>query len=76
VTDGTPQMFCEVLDHDTAQAARPGTESWRPKADPRVAKTLRGHETDEAAMTSRGLPDDDEESPAKAKWRDSIRVHV
>jgi hypothetical protein len=30
--------------------------------------------TDEAAMTTRGLSDDDEENPAKAFWRDSIRA--
>jgi hypothetical protein len=30
------------------------------------------HETTEAAMTSRGLSDD-EKSPTKAKWEDSIR---
>jgi hypothetical protein len=78
----------EIIDRRTARAkptaqetAGNPEEARRPKADPRAS----GSEDQpvsalpkkaEAAMTSRGLSDDDEKSPAKAKWKDSIRAQT
>ena len=69
-------MLCEVLGHEAAGASRVGPRTRRRKANPSVAKTTlsRALETDEAAMTSRGLNDYDEESPTKTIWKDSIRA--
>ena len=76
-----PQMFCKVVDRDAGQAHVPGPEACRPKADRRAAVSMAQPrcaepEKAEAAMTSRGLSDDDEKSPAKAKWKDSIRAQT
>jgi hypothetical protein len=73
-----PQMFCKVVDRDAEQAHVPGPEACRPKADPRAAVSMAQPrcaepEKAEAAMTSRGLYDDDEESPSTANWKGSIR---
>src|SRR6516162_835152 len=76
-----PQMFCKVVDRDAGQAHVPGPEACRPKADRRAAVSMAQPrcaepEKAEAAMTSRGLSDDDEKSPAKANWKDSTRAQT
>jgi hypothetical protein len=72
-----PRMLCKVVDRDAGQAHLPGPEACSPKADRCAAESEDRPRSvvpnkAEAAMTSRGLPDD-EESPTAPNWKDSIR---